>query len=312
MTTPLSFDDLQGILPRHIEPLPDSRKKGPHTRSRIPDAALGAFGLFLTPAPSFLESQRRRQHTQGHKNAHTLLGVEQIPCDHQSRKRLDPLAPSARAPVFVAVFERLEQPHMLAPCRGLDNPLLVALDGPNYFSSPAIHCHPWLTRPRTNGHTLSYHAALTPVIVCPGQSQVIALPPAYILPQDGHAKQDCERAAGQRWLTTHAARVAPHGGTFLGDELYSNQPVCALGLHNRCHFILTCQPDSPPTCYERVAFWQATASRAERAGRRGNGRCTEGTQVRSSNDVLLRGGDDAWSVHGCDITVVKATTGEQL
>jgi len=32
--------------------------------------------------------------------------------------------------------------------------------------------------------------------------------------------------------------------------------------------------------------------------------------VRDSNDVLLRSGDEAVSVHGCDRTVVKATTGE--
>jgi len=51
------------------------------------------------------------------------------------------------------------------------------------------------------------------------------------MPRDGHAKQDCERAAGKRWLAKHAARVAPHGVTFLGDDLYSNQPFCALVLH---------------------------------------------------------------------------------
>src|SRR5436305_1937925 len=94
-------------------------------------------------------------------------------------------------------------------------------------------------------------------IVCPGQSQVIALPPEYIMPQDGHAKQDCERAAGKRWLAKHAAQVAPHGITFLGDDLYSNQPFCALVLHNHCNFIFTCKPDSHPKFYERVAFWQA-------------------------------------------------------
>jgi hypothetical protein len=312
MTTPLRFDDLQGILHRHIESLPDSRKKGPNTRYRIPDAALGAFGLFFTQSPSFLEYQRRLQQTKGHNNAHTLLGVAQIPCDNQIRKLLDPLAPSALDPVFVEVFERLEQHHMLAHFRAIDHQLLVALDGTNYFSSQAIHCPNCLTRQLTNGHTLYYHAAITPVIVCPGQSQVIALPPEYIMPQDGHAKQDCERAAGKRWLAKHAAWVAPHGVTFLGDDLYSNQPFCALVLHNRCNFIFTCKPDSHPKFYERVTFWQATGGMAEREGRRWNGRFTEVTLVRYINDVLLRGGDEALSVNWFDITVVNATTGEQL
>ena len=312
MTNPLSFDDLQGIIHRHIDPLPDYRKKGPNTRYRIQDAALGAFGIFFTQSPSFLAYQRTLQQNKGQNNVHTLLGVEQIPCENQIRKLLDPIAPSHLDAVFVEVFEGLEQHRLLANFRSLGDQLLVALDGTNSFSSKAMHCHNCLTRQLTNGQTLSYHAAITPVIVCPGQSQVIALPPEYIMPQDGHAKQDCERAAGKRWLAKHAARVAPHGVTFLGDDLYSNQPFCALVLHNRCNFIFTCKPDSHPKFYERLAFWQATGGMAEREGRRWNGRFTEVTLVRSINDVLLRGGDEALSVHWFDITVVNATTGEQL
>ena len=312
MTNPLSFDDLQSLLHRHIDPWPDHRKKGPNTQYRLQDAARGAFGIFFTQSPSFLDYQRTLQQTKGQNNVHTLLGVEQIPCDNQIRKLLDPIAPSGLDPVFLDVFERLEQHRMLAHFRALDNQLLVALDGTNYFSSQAIHCHNCLTRQLTNGHTLYYHAAITPVIVCPGQSQVIALPPEYIMPQDGHAKQDCERAAGKRWLAKHAARVAPHGVTFLGDDLYSNQPFCALVLHNGCNFIFTCKPDSHPKFYERLAFWQATGGMAEREGRRWNGRFTEVTLVRYINDVLLRGGDEALSVNWFDITVVNATTGAQL
>ena len=312
MTNPLCFDDLQDIIHRHIDPLPDSRKKGPNTQYRIQDAALGAFGIFFTQSPSFLDYQRTLQQTKGQNNVHTLFGVEQIPCDNQIRTLLDPIAPSHLDPVFVEVFEGLEQHQLLAHFRGLGDQLLVALDGTNYFSSHAIHCHNCLTRQLTNGQTLYYHAAITPVIVCPGQSQVIALPPEYIMPQDGHDKQDCERAAGKRWLAKHAARVAPHGVTFLGDDLYSNQPFCALVLHNRCNCIFTCKPDSHPQLYERLAFWQATDGIAEREGRRWNGRFTEVTLVRYINDVLLRGGDEALSVNWFDSTVVNAKTGEQL
>ena len=312
MTNPLGFDVLKGILHRRIAPLPDHRQKGPNTRYAIQDAALGAFGIFFTPSPSFLEYQRRLQHTKGHNNAQALLGVEQIPCDNQVRTLLDPIAPHHLDAVFVEVFEGLEQHRMLAHFRVLGDQLLVALDGTNYFASKAIHCPNCLTRQLSNGQTLYYHAAITPVIVCPGQSQVIALPPEYIMPQDGHAKQDCERAAGKRWLGKHAAQVAPHGVTFLGDDLYSNQPFCALVLQHRCNFIFTCKPDSHPKFYERLAFWQANDAIAEREGHHWNGRFTEVTLVRYLNDVLLRSSDDAVSVNWFDLTVVNATTGEQL
>ena len=51
---------------------------------------------------------------------------------------------------------------------------------------------------------------------------------------------------------------------------------------------------------------------AAREGRRWQGRFTAVTMGRSINDVGLRSGDDAWSVHWCDIPVVHAKTGAQL
>ena len=75
------------------------------------------------------------------------------------------------------------------------------------------------------------------------------------------------------------SRVAPHGVTLLGDDLYSNQPFCALVLQQGFNFIFTCKPDSHATLYERVAFWQATDGIAEREGRHWNGRFTEVTMV---------------------------------
>ena len=273
---------------------------------------MGAFGIFFTQSPSFLEYQRRLQHTKGHNNAQTLLGVEQIPCDNQVRTLLDPLAPHHRDAVFVEVCEGLEPHRMLAHFRVLGDHLLVALDGTNSCASKAMHCPNCLPRQLSTGQTLSSHAAITPVIVCPGQSQVMALPPEDIVPQDGHAKQDGERAAGKRWLGKHAAQGAPHGVTFLGEDLSSNQPFCALVFQHRCHCILTCKPDSHPTFSERLAFWQANDARAEREGHPWHGRFTAVTLVRYLNDVLLRSSDDAGSVNGFDLTVVNATTGEQL
>ena len=238
MTPPLNFDDLQAILYQHIAPLPDHRKPSPNTRYTIQNAVLGAFGIFFTQSPSFLEYQRRLQHTKGRNNAQTLFGVTQMPCDNQIRTLLDPLAPSHLEPVFIEVFTRLAQHHMLDSLRVLGDQLLVALDGTNYFASQTIHCHNCLTRHLSNGHTLYYHSAITPVIVCPGRPEVLALPPEYIMPQDGHNKQDCEQAAGKRWLTTHAPAVAPHQVTLLGDDLYSKQIFCALARKHGFKFIL--------------------------------------------------------------------------
>jgi hypothetical protein len=311
MTTPLRFEDLQAILQQRVEQLPD-RRKGHNTQYRMSDAALGAFGIFFTQSPSFLEYQRRLQANKGRNNARTLFGVTKIPCDNHIRTLLDPITPSHFDPVFVEVFARLGQHHLFDSFRAFGRHLLVALDGTHYFASQAIHCHNCLTRQLSTGHTLYYHSAITPVVVCPGRSQVIALPPEYIMPQDGHDKQDCEQVASKRWLQKHAEAFAPHQVTLLGDDLYSKQPFCALALAKGFNFILVCKPDSHPKLYDRIAFWHANDGIATGECRHWNGRFTEVSLYRSLNDVLLLDGKDALSVNWFEITVVNAKTGEQL
>jgi len=219
MTNARGFDALKGILHRRINHLPDHRKPGPHTRYTLKDAALGAFGVFYTPAPSFLEYQRHLQPAKGQNNACTLLGVEQIPCNQQVRTRRDPLMPRHLNGVYLEVFEGREQHGMWSHFRGLAHQLLGTLDGTQSHSSHAIHCPHCLRRQTAQGRTLSSHSAITPVIVCPGHSEVLALPPAFLMPQDGHDTQDCERAGGKRGMEQYAKQGAPHGVTLLGDDL---------------------------------------------------------------------------------------------
>ena len=312
MPQPLSFDHLQVILRQHTAALPDFRKPSPNTRYTVQGAALGAFGIFFMQSPSFLEYQRQLKQRQGHDNAQTLFGVDPIPCDNQVRQLLDPIAPRYFNPVFFEVFAHLEQEHWLDPFRVLDQQLLVSLDGTQYFSSKALHCQNCLTRQLSNGQTLYYHTAITPVVVCPGHSQVIALAPEYIMPQDGHAKQDCEQAAGKRWITHHADALVPPHVTLLGDDLYSKQPFCALALQQGFNFILVCKPNSHPKLYERLAFWQAQEAIAQCEQRQRKGRVTEVARYRFINDVLLQDGKQALSVNWVEITLANAKTGEQL
>jgi hypothetical protein len=312
MTNALDFDALKGILERRIDQLPDHRQPGLNTRYTIKDAALGAFGIFHTQSPSFLDYQRHLQQTKGRNNACTLFGVEQIPCNNQIRNLLDPLMPPYLNGVYLEVFEGLEHHGLLNNFRVLSGQLLVALDGTQYHSSPAIHCQNCLSRQTSKGQTFYYHSAITPVIVCPGRSEVIALPPEFIMPQDGHDKQDCERVAGKRWIDHHAKQVAPHGVTLVGDDIYSNQPLCKMALQHGFNFIFVCKPDSHVTLYERLAFFQQTGAIKEVERRRRNGRVTEVLRYHYINDVALRSGKGALSVHWVEITSVNAKTGEQL
>ena len=297
MTPCLDFDALKGILECRIEQLPDHRKPGPNTRYSIKDAALSAFSVFHMQAPSFLGHQKHLQRSKGRNNARTLLGVVDIPCDNQIRNLLDPFRPNYLDGAYLEVFERLEEGGLLSKFRVLDGQLLVALDGTQYYSSDKIHCQNCLSRQSSKGQTLYYHTAITPVIVCPGRAEVIALPPEFIVPQDGHDKQDCERVAGKRWIAQHAKQLAPHGITLLGDDLYSNQPFCECAVQHGFNFILTCKPDSHSTLYERLAFWQETGAIKEVTMRQRVGGVRKIMLYRYINDVRLRGGQDALSVN---------------
>jgi len=57
-----TFDDLLGTLHQRIAQLPGHRK-GKNIQYSFPEAAVGAFGIFLTQSPPFLAYQRTLQST---------------------------------------------------------------------------------------------------------------------------------------------------------------------------------------------------------------------------------------------------------
>jgi hypothetical protein len=312
MTHRLRCDDRQAIVHQRLAPWPDHRQPSPHTRSTLPDAVCGAWGVFFPPSPSCLDDQRRLQPTQGHKNAQTLFGVAQLPWDQQIRTLRAPRAPNPLESVCIASGKGLEPHHMFEHLRVLGAPRWVSLEGPTSFSSQTLHGPHGLPRHLSTGQILSSPSARTPVLVCPGRPAVLACPPESLRPQDGAATQDGEPGAGTRWLSTQAQAVAPQQVPVRGEALSSPQPFCVGARQQGLHFSWTCKPDAQATLEERLAFWQATDGRATRAPHPWPGRCTDVRQYRDSHDVRRREGAEAFSGHGCDLTVVRAKTGEHL
>ena len=149
----------------------------------------------------------------------------------------------------------------------------MALEGTTSCASHALHGPNGLTRQLSHGPTRSYHPAITPVVVCPGRSQVIAFPPEDLMPQDGPAHQDGAQMAGNRGIRPQANARAPPPVTFLGAARYSQQPCGAWALAQGGNCILGCQPAAPPQLYERGAFWHATDGMAAWQRRHWHGRC---------------------------------------
>ena len=235
-----------------VTTFPDKRK-GKNKPYALVDAAVGAFAVFFTQSPSFLAYPRDMTAHKGQSNAHPLFGIHAIPSDNQMRALLDPVSPELVVPVFQHGGATLARTHQLEAFRSWRKRVLVVLAGTPYFSSPKISCPQCSPQHHANGTTTYSHRRLTPVMVAPGQDKVIPLPPEFIVPQDGHDKQDGENAAAKRWLRKSAQHYRAQGITIVGDDWYSHHPRCEVRIQERVPFILVCKPDSHPTLYEGLA-----------------------------------------------------------
>lgn len=310
----VSVDEMVELVHEQFEQLPDHRKGGPNTSYELKDAALGAFAVFFTQSPSFLEHQKKMAETKGRSNAESLFQIEQVPSTPQIRNLLDPIAPEAILPVYRTLFEGLAERGQLAQYRAVNESLLVALDGTTYFSSQKISCPKCSHRQLNNGQTLYTHQVVTAVVVHPELSHVLPLEPAFIHPQDGHDKQDCEIAAAKRWLQGYGQHYASHNVTLLGDDLYAHQPFCEQLLRANLNFIFVCKPDSHQTLYDWLEFLQAKPDETlpTFTRRHWNGRFVEIQTYRYINQVPLRAGEDALDVNWCEVTITRADDGQQL
>jgi len=267
----ISAQGLMDILKTNCKNFPDERK-GNAIKYSMTDATLGAFSVFFTQSPSFLSYQKDMEKRLGRSNANTLFSLDTIPTDTQIRNILDLMDPNLLTPVFKSAFGKLKKTKLLhefktelgdgdrdgdrdeskdrgsskdgSGSKNGDAGYLIALDGIEYFSSDKIHCKDCLTKTDKKKRIRYYHSTLTPVVVCPGKSEVIPLPPEYIIPQDGHKKQDCENMAAKRWLKKYGSDYSQLKTTILGDDLYSRQPVIEEITNQGFHYILVCKPQS--------------------------------------------------------------------
>ncbi|MEO7159280.1 MAG: transposase, partial [Polaromonas sp.] len=147
-----------------------------------------------------------------------------------------------------------------------------------------------------------------PQLAAPEQAAVFPLPPAFVVPQDGHDKQDCEMAASARWLAQWAPRVTQWGATtFLGDDLYCHQPFCQQVRAQGCHFLFTCLPASHATLYEWVGDLARSGALGTVVQTRWTGRQRLSETYRFAGDLPLRGSEDALLVDWCELTTTDAS-----
>lgn len=282
--------------------LPD-RRTGSNGRYTMADIGLAAFSAFFMQSPSFLAHQRALAEGpgRGRSNAHTLFGMAAIPCDTHIRAMLDGAPTDHFDPVFATLVKDLDARGGLTPLRCLDGRVLIALDGSEHFCSRKISCPHCSTRKRSDGAVESFHTFVGATLVAPGHKTVLPLPPEFVRPQDGAAKQDCETAAVKRWLTRVGASYSWLKPVYLGDDLYARQPTCQAIQAAGGNFLLVCKPSSHKTLAEYLSGVELD-SRTETTGR-GSGKRVH--RYRWMSGVPLRDGADALPVNWLEVEIAK-------
>ena len=207
---------------------------------------MGAFSVFFMQDVSFLSHQKRLSKGNGNSNFTNLFGgIKNIPSANQIRNILDKIPANKFKSLFSNALNKLKEAGGLKQFN-TKNGYLIALDGTEYQSSNKIHCSNCNSRTHNNTTTY-YHSMLAAAIVSPDIKEVIALNPEFIIPQDGHKKQDCENTAIKRWLTNNGEEYKKLNATILGDDLFSREPICRAILEAGFNFILVCKPSSHKT-----------------------------------------------------------------
>lgn len=313
MRQKLTLQNLMSELCQHWENLADTRKRNNNRQYAVADGVLAAFAVFFMQSSSFLAHQRLLESKKGRSNARSLFQIEQIPSDPQIRNLLDPLSSMYFQKDFWALLDELKEQQRLLQFRNDLNTYSIALDGVSFFSSEKICCAKCLRREDRSGIVHYYHSAITPVFVKPGQAQVLSLPPEFIVPQDGSEKQDCERVAAKRWLAQHHEHFSDHSVSYLGDDLYANQPLCQLIAQTyRQFFIFVCKPESHTSLYEWIDFLEKSDGIEKISQRHWNGKHGEIWRYRFAAQVPLRAGQDAFLVNWFELVITHEDTGQIL
>lgn len=270
------------------------------------EAALGAFSVFFTQSPSFLAHQIQMQKARGSSNAETLFGMVNIPSDGQIRVLLDAVSPEYVFPAFDAVYEQMLSVGMLERYKSLNGGRLIALDGVHTHHSEKIHCKNCTVRTTKDGRKYYSHSAVTPVLVAPGNTKAIPLRPEFVVPQDGHDKQDCEIEASKRWLLNAADRykLTDTPTTYLGDDLYAHEPFCRMVMQRAEYFIFTCKPGSHEALYEWLELLEEGIDIKSVTNRKRNAKGHWETHtIRYASNLPLTDSDKALRVNWLELVV---------
>lgn len=235
-----------------FDTVPDTRRarSTTFTMSDTLNSALAMFSLKYSSLLHFDTDMRADEGTVRH-NLKTLFGVSQAPCDTQMRKILDPVDPSSLRPAFRALHSSLQRGNVLKKFSWNDDKYLLSIDGSALFASSTISCQHCCVKKRKSGDEF-YHQLLAAVTVHPELKRALPLDFEPITRRDGNTKNDCERNAGKRLLTSISQQYPDRQFVVLEDALAANGPHIQELLRHSMDFIIGAKPGSNAAMFDEV------------------------------------------------------------
>jgi len=237
------------------------------------DALMSGFAMFSLKDPSLLAFDERRPYDQ---NLQKIYNIENVPCDSQMRKILDPVNPEELRHAFKGPIRQLQRGKVLEQMLFFEGCYLLSLDGTGFFSSTKLHSEICLKKVNSKTGEITYHLQmLGAAIVHPDFKEVIPLDPEFIVKQDGQNKNDCERNAAKRFFEK-LRKDHPHLPIIITeDALSSNAPHIREAQKNNLHYILGVKEGDHSFLFERVK------------GARSSGQTTEFEIVDKKNPEMV-------------------------
>jgi hypothetical protein len=192
-------------------------------------------------------------------NLKNIYGVDNLCSDATMRKVLDAQDPNFLRDLLPQKVKKLDKLGFLNDYRykiGVQDYLIVANDGVQYFSSKNVSCDCCLTQKHHNGTTTYHHNMLAATLVHPDKREVFPLCLEPIVRQDGCVKNDCELNAAKRQQTKfkedYVVLQNKYQFLFVEDALYANVPHLRCLMGNGHDYLLNVKPDQHKTLFGQM------------------------------------------------------------
>lgn len=229
--------------------------KEPSSRSGnygLKDCLMSGLAIFGLKCPSLLDFDEQRKDKFVCHNLKTLYGVEQTPCDTYLRERLDVVDPGKLCRAYKSGFRAAQRGKALSLLEFMDGYYLLSNDGTGIFHSEQIHCNNCCVKNHRDGRVTYHHQVMSSVLVHPDRKVVLPMMMEPIAKHDGSKKNDCERNAGKRLLTTLRTMHPQLKLIVIEDGLHSNAPHIRFLKSLDFKYIIGAKPDDHKWLFDWV------------------------------------------------------------